>query len=260
MALAIVVWFIAGMSLLVAGIVAQARVDTRLAQVHADRARLVAAGDGAIRLFIADIAVLSGRGSRAQVATMPSYQLGDIQVAIEVVPVAGLVDLNTAPLPLLRELFVIAGGLSPALANDMARAVVQWRNPGTRRGSRRFDSVEDVMRVPGMRRQLYDDIRDFVAAGSGASGSPSPELAHPVVRQAMRRAGLAPQQAELPADPRGIFASGSALRVDAIITNGNRRWTRRQWLIRGGGENSSLPWAAAKVEAPRVMKAREHIG
>ena len=38
-ALAIVVWFIAGMSLLVAGIVADARVDTRMAQLHeCDRA------------------------------------------------------------------------------------------------------------------------------------------------------------------------------------------------------------------------------
>ena len=33
-ALGIVVWFIAGMALLVSGIIAEARIDTRMAQVH----------------------------------------------------------------------------------------------------------------------------------------------------------------------------------------------------------------------------------
>ena len=37
-ALAIVVWFIAGMSLLVAGIVSHARVDTQMAQLHIAKA------------------------------------------------------------------------------------------------------------------------------------------------------------------------------------------------------------------------------
>ena len=52
-ALAIVVWFIAGMSLLVASIVSQATVDTRLAQLHVAKAEAAAAGDGAIQLMLA---------------------------------------------------------------------------------------------------------------------------------------------------------------------------------------------------------------
>ena len=62
-ALAIVLWFIAGMSLLVAGIVSQARVDTHMAQLHVARAKVVAAGDGAIRLRLAEL--LTARGSPA---------------------------------------------------------------------------------------------------------------------------------------------------------------------------------------------------
>ena len=53
-ALAIVVWFIAGMSLLVAGIVSHARVDTQMAQLHIARAKAVAAGDGAIQLMLGE--------------------------------------------------------------------------------------------------------------------------------------------------------------------------------------------------------------
>ena len=37
-ALGIVVWFIAGMALLVSGIIAEARIDTRMAQIHYFRA------------------------------------------------------------------------------------------------------------------------------------------------------------------------------------------------------------------------------
>ena len=52
-ALALVVWFIAGMSLMVGGIVSFARVDTRMTQVHLARAKTIAAGDGAIMLAMA---------------------------------------------------------------------------------------------------------------------------------------------------------------------------------------------------------------
>ena len=62
-ALAVVVWFIAGMSLLVAGIVSQARVDIQLAQLHLFRAQAEAAGDGAIHLLMAELQ--EGRGADA---------------------------------------------------------------------------------------------------------------------------------------------------------------------------------------------------
>ena len=52
-ALGVVVWFIAGMALLVSGIIAEARIDTRMAQIHYFRAQAAAAGDGAINLALA---------------------------------------------------------------------------------------------------------------------------------------------------------------------------------------------------------------
>ena len=54
-ALAIVVWFIAGMSLLVAGIISHVRVDTRMTQLHVARAHAASAGDGAIQLMLAGL-------------------------------------------------------------------------------------------------------------------------------------------------------------------------------------------------------------
>ena len=65
-ALAIVVWFIAGMSLLVAGIVSHARVDTQMAQLHVARAKAVAAGDGAIQLMLAERLLKQGTAADEQ--------------------------------------------------------------------------------------------------------------------------------------------------------------------------------------------------
>ena len=53
-ALGVVVWFIAGMALLVSGIIAEARIDTRMAQFITFRAQAAAAGDGAINLALAE--------------------------------------------------------------------------------------------------------------------------------------------------------------------------------------------------------------
>ena len=53
-ALGVVVWFIAGMALIVSGIVSEAKVDTRMAQLHYFRAQAAAAGDGAINLALAE--------------------------------------------------------------------------------------------------------------------------------------------------------------------------------------------------------------
>ena len=82
-ALAIVVWFIAGMSLLVAGIVAQARVDTQLAQIHADRARVTAAGDGAIRLAVASLEALSRSRAAGQSSNRQRFRVGEYMVEVQ---------------------------------------------------------------------------------------------------------------------------------------------------------------------------------
>ena len=55
-ALAILVWFLAAMSLLVGSIVMQARVDAKLSGLHLTTARIEAAGDGAIQLAHSTVA------------------------------------------------------------------------------------------------------------------------------------------------------------------------------------------------------------
>ena len=63
------------MSLLVAGIVMQARVDIKLAQLHATRARVEAATDGAIQLALADLMLRELKKRRLKDLRKPSVPL-----------------------------------------------------------------------------------------------------------------------------------------------------------------------------------------
>lgn len=269
-ALAVVVWFLAAMSLLVAGIVYQARVDVHMAQAHLARARVEAAGDGATQLVLA--AFTSGelpwRDQAQAVAT--EVRVGEQLVQVELVPLDGLININGAPEPLLAELFAGPGGRERGEAQQLAASVVQWRTTGPARrapgmGMQRFDTVEDLLKVDGVGRTLLDNIRDFIAAPAAGGGAldwmsaPTSLLEsfrehHPqqVAAALKRRERLA----DLTAAPRrregqAPQAAGN-FRVDAVVIYGDRPWLRRSWVSMGGGGSSPLPWQITRVEPPRV--------
>jgi general secretion pathway protein K len=166
-ALAIVVWFLAAMSLLVAGIVFQAKVDTRMAQTHLGKAKAVAAGDGAIQLMMAalksnQLKPFRGRGVPARV-----FEVGDLPVTVYLVPTTGLIDLNGASKKLLIKLFASPEDGPGTDAQLLADNVIKWRSQ-SRRGSlqqAQFSSVEDLLKVEGVDRALLLRVRDSVVAG-----------------------------------------------------------------------------------------------
>ena len=123
MALAIVVWFIAGMSLLVAGIVAQARVDTHMTQAHLARAKAVAAGDGAIQLMLADLVIGNPGVGGSPGMPVASYRVGETEVIVRLVPRRGLIDMKTASPEVLSALFVVAAGA--VIGRECARVALR---------------------------------------------------------------------------------------------------------------------------------------
>ena len=116
-----VVWFLAAMSLLVSGIVFQARVDTRMAQLHVARAQAVAAGDGAIQLMLADLVAGKVEQQEGSAAMSASYSLGERQVRVELVPASGLIDPTTAP----------PNPASPGMTRTWA-STGRWQSPSPR--------------------------------------------------------------------------------------------------------------------------------
>ena len=265
-ALAIVVWFVAGMSLLVAGIVAHARVDTRMAQLHLAGARAAAAGDGAIQLMMASL--VTGRLEAPSPGELPKagFRVGELPTEVTLVPINGLLDINVASPVLLELLFSKLGGLDPTTSKSVADNVIKWRRPEARRGqpgkARLFTAVEDVLRVEGVNRKLFDDVRDYIAVGDGSRGgtnwSAAPEDLLGLLRGAdpgkaagvegrRNRSGAGGGAAQVAA------ATGGAYRVDAVVRYGDELWLRRRWVKMEPAIGSTLPWSVSRTEAPRVF-------
>ena len=272
-ALAIVVWFIAGMSLLVAGIVAHARMDTRTTQIHLARAKAIAVGDGAIHLAMVERQRGFESAGQGPMISDTNHRLGEQYVRVQIVPASGFVDLNSASVNVLTALFNLAGGLESAEAKTVADNVIKWRlnqgekknRPPSGRRSQEFYSLEDVLRVEGVSRSLLDGIRDYVAVGSWSSGgmnwSASPgdmmemlKAVNPEQSSAVGRRREAMSQSGGNRTTRRTTSSG-AFRADAYVEYGGRTWLRRRWLKLESSESSNLPWRVVRTEAPRVVGA-----
>ena len=252
-ALAIVLWFLAGMSLLVSGIVYQARIDTRMAQLHLARATAVSAGDGAILLMLADLVSRDPQNATSKGPLYGSFTVGRQTVGVELVPISGLINLRAASAGTLAKLFVARGHLGGAEAQILADNMVKWRAspsgaPSGASGGQ-FQSPEDVLQVAGMTRTLWDSIRDvIVVSHSGANDVPDLAAAPTAVRAVFGE--------RTPAD-RSSAALGGGLdtsyRVDAVVNYGGRAWLRRKWVDMGGGGANQMPWSFTRIEAPRVV-------
>ncbi len=196
-ALAIVLWFVAGMSVLLAGIVLNARVDIKLAQLHATQARVEAAADGAIQLALAEFRLLQSRGETTGSTIFHSSQrVGDYTVGVSFTPLGGLIDINQAEQELLQLLFRRVPDIDEETAQELALRVVEWRSgmpaeddsggtealeeetavalqpslpgavkvqgdPDIRRGQ--FEAIEDLLLVPGIDRRIFEVLRDAIA-------------------------------------------------------------------------------------------------
>ncbi|MFT6275016.1 MAG: hypothetical protein ACJAZ0_001107 [Halioglobus sp.] len=271
-ALAIVVWFLAAMALLVSGIVFQAKIDTRLAQTHLARAKAEAAGDGAMNLMLA--AVRADRDSSFSGRGVPSmdFEMGGLAITVELVPVSGLIDLNGASKALLAELFFTLGAVSIGEAELLADNVIKWRDNTPRGGGRaaRFGSIEDLMKIEGVGRSLFDSVREAVVAGkSRRTGVDWASAPLPVLRvisggdDALAisivegRSGDPTASTAVPSGLNAKFqlvSSSTRYRMDARVLVGDKNWLRRRWVALGAKKGSLLPWQFVRTEAARAVR------
>lgn len=296
-ALAVVLWFLAALMLLVGGIVVQARVDIKLAQVHAEAARAEAAADGAIQLALAEMLVLEARGEAGENGPRSSRQVvGGMPVRVVFTATGGLVDLNSAQEALLARLFASAAG--EETAEELALRVVEWRTleavgedtvrdtastaaegsdsyTGNGEGGElirpgRFDTIEDLLLVPGIDRGIFEAVKDSVYVGdtghSGVDWTHAPaqllqalgdldeEDALDMVRMRAESDDLSSIPSALPQDFQQS-ASNSVYRVDAFVRMDGTLYQRRRWVDRVGGAYG-LPWRYFRTDAMTVSRGR----
>ncbi|MFA5496324.1 MAG: hypothetical protein WC247_16285 [Porticoccaceae bacterium] len=273
-ALAMLLWMLAALSLLVSGVVYQARTDVQLTALQRDQARTQAAATGAAHLLLRDLLLARNDGSYGGSATFTArYTLGGLAITARAIPVSGLVDLNQAPAELLADLFHYTGRLSRDAAAQLAEALVERRQPaGLELGLDDHDAgnaiplrvIEDLLRVPGMTRVVYDRVRTAIHTEPGGQPGVDPLAAPPGVLRTIAQGDdrlvdfIVDARQDGPADasqlPSGLnlehLAAGMStaycLEIDVRLDDG-RMAQQRIWADMAGGANG-LPWRFTRVQ------------
>lgn len=170
-AIALLLWMIAGMSLMVAAVIHFARADIAMAELRLDEARVQALGRGAALLAVRDKAMASqeatldpavGERSQAQgegnERFTKTYDFGEgWRTRVHLGPAAGLLSLNNASDIELSLLFKHVGKASETDAADLAAAVLTYREafPG-------FRYPEELLAIEGASRDVYDRVRGVI--------------------------------------------------------------------------------------------------
>lgn len=191
MALVAVMWMVAALSLLVSSLIYATRAEIRAVQQLRDATDATALGDAAMQLAVFDLHREQGEAHSWQ---RRAYRFDGREVAVTVVPSAGLVNINRADTGLLTDLLVHAGGITPQQADRLVSEISLRRKRSTpvalpddadrqdvvqaARRQSRFDVIEDLLEVPGFPLELFDTIKDFITVRS-PGGAVDPQAAPP---------------------------------------------------------------------------------
>ncbi|NIE81376.1 type II secretion system protein GspK [Asaia sp. As-1742] len=238
-ALVIVLWALAGLSLLTAMTIASAGSALRETRLLRDTARMETLAEGGIAS-----AVFHESGPIATRwpldGTPHVSRIDGLELSISLTTQAATINPNTAPLPLLAALFVECGA-TPDQAAMIAREMVSWRrqaqaqDPHERQrylalGLRYlpphapFQSLDELALVPGMTPLLLARTRPHLSIVQ-------PEELHapisdPVTRKALARANLP----ALPASSRSQRHASSFV-ATVIVTDEHGGASYRQALL-----------------------------
>lgn len=222
-ALALLLWFLAAMTMLVASIGYLARADIKLTQLQVAEAKAKAAGDGAIRLMLAEVFASNTQADEpynGRTVLSREFDISGTRIRVEVLPLylelegrgPKLLDINSANRQQLQNLFGNSAKLRGSSAENLATAVIKRRREP---GQSAFRAIEDLLLLDGMNRLAFESIRDriFVA-------------------------------------PAGV---DGAYRVDAYVFESGQNFLRRRWINANQSGVANLPWRYFRTEAIRIV-------
>lgn len=248
LALPVVLWTVAALSLLLGNFVQFARVEvqmasTQLAQLQADALRT-----GAVKYVIQALKVKGQVGGFPPVSG--SLRIGEKDVQFELVNATGLIDLNYAEDSLLKLLIQRTLNWAP----DRIESVLAMRRtlaPPV------FPTLGDAKRLLGLSYREWLELMPFITVQSGASGvnllaAPLPVLhllrpdnsrAVLAFDQARRVSGGQPDLTLINSPFHQVTIVGTfRLDVDATLADG-RHWPHRYWVT--NADQPSAEWRVA---------------
>ena len=192
MALIAVLWIVAALAILATGMTQSVRQQVRVTALTLDAVAAQAVGDGAIALALQALQTMP---QRPQQAVTETVTYGGADIAVEVMPLDGLISLNGASVPLLTALLQVAGGLPAPQAEALAQQLDDWRaGRGGELGTpvpRHFEAPEDLLLVPGIDYTLYARLRPLVTTEQRGGDRVNPLAAPPAVLAVLARGDVA---------------------------------------------------------------------
>lgn len=290
-ALVAVMWIVAALTLLVAGMLAVSKAEVRAAQTRAQVGGVTGLGDAAIQLAVLDWRTAPVPPDRL---LRTRYRVDGVPISVAVIPASGYIDVNTAPETLLQALFVHGAGASPELARTLGQRIIDWRDPDDaalpdgaeaeayatagvawRPRNGRFIVLEDLMQVLGLDFEMFDMIRPFVTVWSGSGQGVNPLAAPPEVLAILAagnrdRAELiaAARDAGDPAIDMTMLeqahlnsgSGGNILHVLASVPAGQGRFGVRGRWIQLSPDEDGAPWKTISAEPVRFVELARGAG
>ena len=260
-ALIAVLWIVAALGILVTGMVQSHRNEIRIVATARDTIQASAIGGAATQLVLQKMSI---RPEAVDRLSRVEVEYAGLNVAVEVMPLNGLVDINKAPEPLLAALFAIAGGLPADAATRLAKNLAASRLPGQGRTTGpRYEAIEDLLQLPGVDYDLYARLSSIVTTDAAGSGRVSP-LAAPSGVLAVLANGNSTKSANIAAardagqvgvDTTNLTAEfvdntvSTRFRLRARVPLADGRWllsTRTVNVVKDGARG--LPWRVLHSE------------
>jgi general secretion pathway protein K len=202
--LLLVLWGTMLLAALLIGVAAASRSHSEAALYGAERVRTELAAEAGIAHAVAGLRAPDIQGQWVPDGRPYRFVFDGAQVTVQVVDVAGQVDLNASQPELLRSLFEAAGA-GHVRATSLADGIAAWRGgtPGRSAGGAGFGgppstgaqqahgpfrSIDQLARLPGMDIALYGKVQGAVTVFSGRS-FPDASYAGPLVLAALRGTG-----------------------------------------------------------------------
>lgn len=256
-ALIAVMWLVAAMGLIITGIVQAVRSEARTTGLQRQSLVANALADAAILLALQSLHAQKSELSK-DIQVLP-VQFEGRNYEVSVLPLNGLIDINSAPVVLLADLYRYAAGMNADAAQALAQATVEVRQTRDSKGTALgFDATEDLLRVPGLTYDLYAKIVALVTADlRTGTGRVNPMAAPAGVLQVLtggdvsRSAVLA---AKRDADPNLMdtsflkpdqieMASSSSLQFQVRVGLPDGNSLQKTWSVYWGPDpRSGLPW------------------
>lgn len=266
----LVLSLVAGLALMVTAMVGTSRIDTQMLSAQREQMQASAYFDGVAHLLMREY--LSGSQELAlgqSVVFRRNIDFSGKRFEGSVYPLEGLIDLRAAPVNVIQALLSGFGGLQVEYARSLASAIVRFREQGndTIGGAPAIiDNIDDLMAVPGMRREILDQLGFAMRASGGASPAPNmgmlPAEFAGVFSGASDSSGFG-ASGNSDFAPAGALGGGAGSLVVQLTmsydTDSGRRATGH-YRVSLDGSQYGMPWRIKRRFPPQLKSASDGGG